>query len=60
MTHYAIERLKSSQPIRKNHPILYPRSVINELSDENRIKIGTIKQIKAGKATHTRGEFETK
>lgn len=57
MTHYAIDRLKACQPIRKDHPILYPRSVINELSDENQIKIGTWDEIKKGLATHTREEL---
>lgn len=61
MARYALERLKSRQPVRKDHPILYPRSVINELSDENRIRVGTWEEVKKGLATHTRGELiETK
>lgn len=60
MARYALERLKSRQPISKGHPILCPRSVINQLSDENKIKIGTWDQVKKGDATHTRRELETK
>ena len=58
MAQYAKERLKARQPIRKGHPIFY--SNINELSDENRIILGTKKQVKQGTATHTRRELETK
>lgn len=61
MARYALERLKARQPVRKDHPVLYPRSVINELSDENKIILGTVFQIKKGVATHTREELiETK
>jgi len=55
MNQYLLEILKSSQPRKDHH-----RSFINNLSDENKIKIGTISHVKSGIATHTRGELETK